>query len=64
MAVLGARARPELLPTTRRWFLSAARRCAARAAGYLTRQMSRWCLRDVSCLRPPRPNRTGDPPPL
>jgi hypothetical protein len=41
MAVLGARACPELPPTTRRWFLSAARRYTARAAGYLTRQMSR-----------------------
>jgi len=31
MAVVGARAHLELLPTTRRWFLSATRSCAARA---------------------------------
>jgi hypothetical protein len=32
MAVVGARARLELVPTTRRWFLSATRSCAARAS--------------------------------
>jgi len=54
---------------TQHWLLdgqSNLRRAADRRgrARNLSRPMSRWCMREVSCLRPRGTNRTGDPPPL
>jgi len=51
MAVFGARARAELLPTTRRWFLSATRSYAARA-GWMSRGEGVSAFWDRTCRRP------------
>jgi len=51
MAVFGARACLELLPTTRRRFLSAARRRAARA-GRMSRGERVSACWDRTCRRP------------
>jgi len=56
--LVGARACPELLPTTRRWFLSATRRWPARASRKSGCLMSRTCRYEPRLSPPetPAPN--------
>jgi len=52
MAVVGARARLELLPTNRRWFLSATRRWRRGRAGCLAARESRLAETGLASAQP------------
>jgi len=58
MVVFGARALPELLPTTRQWFLSATRRWPARASRKSGCELYRTCRYEPRLSPPetPAPN--------